>query len=96
VLRFSLRLPESGSLKDKRQVVRSVAQRIRNKFQASVAEVGDNEAWQIATIGVACVSNDARHCEHMLNEIVAYVQASRLDAELLDVETDVIAMENVD
>jgi len=74
-------------------VVRSVAQRIRNKFQVSVAEVGDNEAWQIATIGVACVSNDARHCEQMLHEIVAYVQSSRLDAELLDVETDVIAME---
>lgn len=73
--------------------MRSVAQRIRNKFQVSVAEVGDNEAWQIATIGVACVSNDARHCEQMLNEIVAYVQSSRLDAELLDVETDVIAME---
>jgi len=39
------------------------------------------------------VSNDARHCEQMLHEIVAYVQSSRLDAELLDVETDVIAME---
>lgn len=88
-----MRLPASGSLKDKRQVVRSVAQRIRNKFQAAVAEVGDNDAWQIATIGVACVANDARHCEQVLNEIVAYVQASRLDAELLDVETDVVVME---
>lgn len=93
MLRLTLRLPESGSLKDKRQVVRSVAQRVRNKFQVSVAEVGDNDAWQIATIGVACVSNDARHCERMLGEIVAFVQASRLDAELLEVETDVIAME---
>ncbi len=72
--------------------MRSVAQRIRNKFQVAVAEVGDNDAWQIATIGVACVSNDARQCEHVLSEIVAYVQDSRLDAEMLDVETDVIAM----
>ena len=54
MLRFTLRIPESGSLKDKRQVVRSVAQRIRNKFQVAVAEVDDNEAWQVATIGVAC------------------------------------------
>jgi uncharacterized protein YlxP (DUF503 family) len=72
--------------------VRSVAQRIRNKFQVSVAEVGDTEAWQLATIGVACVSNDARQCERILSEIVAYVQESRLDAELLDIETDVIQM----
>jgi len=73
--------------------VRSVAQRIRNKFHVSVAEVGDNEAWQTATIGVACVSNDARQCERILGEIVGYVQATRLDAELLDVETDVIRMD---
>jgi uncharacterized protein YlxP (DUF503 family) len=90
VLRFSLRIPESGSLKDKRQVVRSVAQRLRNRFQVAVAEVDDNEAWQIATIGVACVANSARHCEEVLNEILAYVEETRLDAELLDVETDVL------
>jgi len=92
VLRFSLRIPASGSLKDKRQVVRSLAQRIRNKFQVSVAEVGDNDVWQIATIGVACVSNSARQCDEVLAAIVAYVQDSRLDAELIDVETEVIQM----
>jgi uncharacterized protein YlxP (DUF503 family) len=90
-LRFSLRIPESGSLKDKRQVVRSLSQRIRNKFQAAVAEVDDNDAWQLATIGVACVSNSAQHCEQILREIVAYAEESRLDAEVVDVETEVIA-----
>ena len=94
ILRFTLRLPESGSLKDKRQVVRSTAQRIRNKFQVSVAEVGDNEAWQIATLGVACVTNTHRHCEEMLDEIVAYVRESRLDAEVIDVESEIIAMDD--
>ncbi len=93
VLRFTLRLPESGSLKDKRQVVRSLAQRIRNKFQVSVAEVGDNDLWQIATIGVACVTNTHRHCEEMLDEIVAYVRESRLDAEVIHVESEIIAMD---
>ena len=92
MLRFSLRLAESGSLKDKRQVVRSVAQRIRNKFQVSVAEVADNDAWRIATIGVACVSNEAAHCERILQEIVAFVEGSRLDAEVIDVETEVIGL----
>jgi uncharacterized protein YlxP (DUF503 family) len=86
-----LRIPESGSLKDKRQVVRSVSQRIRNKFQVAVAEVDDNDAWQIATIGVACVANSARHCDEVLAEIVAFVEQSRLDAEVTDVETDIVS-----
>jgi hypothetical protein len=94
ILRFTLRLPESGSLKDKRQVVRSTAQRIRNKFQVSVAEVGDNDAWQIATLGVACVTNTHKHCEEMLDEIVAYVRESRLDAEVIDMESEIITLDD--
>ena len=74
-------------------MVRSVAQRIGNKFQAAVAEVADNDAWHLATLGVAVVSNDTRHCEAMLHAIIDYVQESRLDAEMLNVETDVIAMD---
>lgn len=78
-------------MKDKRQVVRSVAQRLRNTFHVAVAEVADNESWQIATLGVACVSNSASHCEQILREVVDYVESSRLDAEVMDIETDVIA-----
>jgi hypothetical protein len=85
-----LRIPASGSLKDKRQVVRSLTQRLRNTYQVAAAEIENNDAWQLATIGVACVSNSAPHCEQVLREIVAYVESSRLDAEILDVETDVI------
>jgi uncharacterized protein YlxP (DUF503 family) len=66
--------------------VRSVAQRIRNRYHVSVAEVADNDAWQIATIGVACVANEAAQCERIIAEIVDYVRDSRLDAELLDVD----------
>jgi uncharacterized protein len=91
VLRFSLRLPESASLKDKRQVVRSVAQRLRNKYQVAVAEVADNDAWQIATLGVTCVANDAHHCEEVLREIISSVEDSRLDAEVFAVETEVLS-----
>jgi uncharacterized protein YlxP (DUF503 family) len=83
-------MPESGSLKDKRQVVRSVAQRLRNTFHVAVAEVADNDAWQVATLGVACVSNSAVHCEQILREVVDYVESSRLDAKVTDIETDVI------
>jgi uncharacterized protein YlxP (DUF503 family) len=91
MLRFTLRLPDSGSLKDKRQVVRSVTQRIRNKYGAAVAEVADNDRWQLASIGVSVVSNSGAHAQQMLDEIVDFVERSRLDAEMMDVESDIVS-----
>ncbi len=87
--RVTLRLPENSSLKGKRQLLRSLTTRLRNKFNVAVAEVEDNDRWQIATIGVTCVSNDARHAREMLDRVVAFIQYTRLDAELLESEIDV-------
>ena len=89
MMRVVLRIPESASLKDKRQVVRSVSQRLRNKFGVAVAEVDDQDAWQIATLGIACVANTARHCEDVLAEARAFIEESRLDAEVLEIQRDV-------
>ena len=89
VCRITLRLPENSSLKGKRQVVRSLTTRLRNKFNIAVAEVDDNDRWQIATIGLTCVSNDARHAQEMLDRAVQFVEQTRLDAELIDSEIDV-------
>ena len=89
VCRITLRLPENASLKGKRQVVRSLTTRLRNKFNVAVAEVDDNDRWQIATIGLTCVSNDARHAQEMLDRAVQFVEDTRLDAELIDSEIEV-------
>ncbi|MGB2696042.1 MAG: DUF503 domain-containing protein [Dehalococcoidia bacterium] len=89
VCRVVLRLPENGSLKGKRQVLRSLTTRVRNKFNVAVAEVDDNDRWQIATLGITCVSNDSRHAHEQLERVVAFIRASRLDAELLDYEVEV-------
>ena len=89
VCRVTLRLPENASLKDKRQVLRSLMQRLRNKFNVAVAEVDDNDRWQIATIGVTCVSNDAGHAQEQLDRVVAFIEHTRLDAELIDAEMDI-------
>jgi uncharacterized protein YlxP (DUF503 family) len=89
VCRITLRLPENSSLKGKRQVVRSVTARLRNKFNIAVAEVEDLDRWQIATLAVACVSNDVRHAREMLERAVAFVRHERLDAELLETEIEV-------
>jgi uncharacterized protein YlxP (DUF503 family) len=93
VCRVTLRLPENGSLKGKRQVLRSLTQRLRNKFNVSVAEVGGQDTWQIATIGLTCVSNDARHAREQLDRAVAFIATTRLDAELLESEIEVSAYE---
>jgi uncharacterized protein YlxP (DUF503 family) len=89
VCRITLRMPENASLKDKRQVIQSVASRVRNKFHVAVAEVGELERWQSATLGISCVSNEARHARETLDNVVAFVRRQRLDAELLESEIEV-------
>jgi uncharacterized protein YlxP (DUF503 family) len=89
VCRITLRLPENASLKGKRQVVKSLTERLHHKFGVAVAEVDTNDSWQIATIGLSCVSNDARHARQVLDRAVDFAQQTRLDAELLDSETEV-------
>lgn len=86
---ITLRLPENHSLKGKRQVVKSVVSRLHNKFNVSAAEIA-NDSWQIATIGVSCVSNDERHANEVLASVLDFVRRERLDAEILDVETEIL------
>jgi uncharacterized protein YlxP (DUF503 family) len=93
VCRVTLRLPENASLKGKRQVVRSLTQRLRNKFNVAVAEVDGQDSWQLAGLGVTCVSNDARHAREQLDRVVAFIANTRLDAELLESEIEVTAFE---
>ena len=73
-LRLTLQLPGSASLKSKRQVVRKVIDRIRARFNVSIAEVADNDLWQRATLGVAQVGSDAGYVEGALRQVVRFVE----------------------
>ena len=88
---MTLHLPESSSLKDKRQVARSLADRLRNRFNVAVAEVEDADMRQRLTLGVCCVSNDRGHADAMLSSLLNFIEESRLDVELLDVHTEIIS-----
>ncbi len=68
-----LHLPENHSLKGKRQVSRSLVQRIRNRFNVSVAEVADHDQWQTLSLGVSCVSGDSRHANEILSKVIDFV-----------------------
>ena len=87
--RIELELPESSSLKDKRQVLRSVMARMRNKFNVAVAEVDYQSSWRDAALGCACVSSSAAHARSMAESIVAYVEESRMDAVTGEVAIEV-------
>src|SRR5437763_4995840 len=92
VARVALHLAENASLKGKRMVVKSVAQRVRNRFNVAVAEVDTQDVWQLATLGIVCVSDDPRHANEMLSKVVAFIESERLDAEVGDVELELIAV----
>lgn len=71
---IELYIPESGSLKSKRFVLKSIKTRIRNKFNVSIAEIENNDKWQRATIGVAIVSNDKKIVDSTLNQIMQFIE----------------------
>ena len=92
ICRLTLLLPENGSLKEKRQVVRSITTRVRNTFNVAIAEVADNDLWQRLTLGVSCVSNDARHANQVLSQVVQFIQQeTRGEVELLDYEIELVS-----
>ncbi len=83
VCTIELHVPESGSLKTKRHSLKSLKDRIRNKFNVSVAEVDDQDLWQKASLAVAAVSNDKAHLnqtlDHVLNLVRGVPEISLLD-----------------
>ena len=82
-VRIELHLPGSRSLKDKRSVIRSLKDRIRERVQASVAEVDHQDLWQRAALGVAVVSGESRQVDERLQSVRQLVNATH-GAELID------------
>ncbi len=83
-----LRLLEGRSLKEKRRVIKSIKDRIRNKFNVSIAEIGELDKWQRATLGIASVSNDSRFTNSVLSSVVNFIDGIHT-VELLDYEIEI-------
>jgi len=86
IARLTLFLPEAHSLKEKRMVLRRVKDRAQQKFNLSIAEVGDNDLWQRAVLGIAVVGNGRRFVESALDEIIRFV---RDEAEVSNAEREI-------
>ena len=90
ICRIELRLPENQSLKGKRRVLKSITTRIRNRFNVSIAEVDNHDLWQLATIGICCVSNNSRFTNEVLSKVVDFIVDSHFEIEILNYEIEIL------
>lgn len=89
VCEVELFAPESGSLKEKRFILESIKKRIRQRFNVSIAEVGDTEKWQRATLGISIVSNETKFIDKVFSKIINFIEIDgRL--EILNYTTDIV------
>ncbi len=70
---LKLMIYQANSLKDKRQVLKSIIERIKSRFNVSIAEVDLNDKWQVAVIGIVCVTKDRKHADQMISHVINFI-----------------------
>ncbi len=85
---LELFIGEANSLKDKRRVLKSMLEKIRTRFNVSIAEVGQQELWQRSTVVFACVSNERAHADQMLSAVVRFME--QMDAQITSYQTEIL------
>ena len=88
VARVVLHLPESGSLKSKRQIVSGLLRRLRQELKVAAAEVGELDRWQLAELVIATVSGDGRQADRVLAAALSFIDAHADGAIVSDVSTE--------
>jgi uncharacterized protein YlxP (DUF503 family) len=89
LLTLDLHFPGARSLKDKRQALRSLETRIRNRFNVSLAEVEHQDLWQRARLAVVSVNTDHVHLEATLQKVAGEAGSAK-DIELLDSQVEML------
>lgn len=74
IVRIGLHICDCQSLKEKRSVMKSLTQRLRNKFNAAIAEIDNQDLWQTGSIGAAVIGGSTAHANSQLQSIVAFVE----------------------
>lgn len=90
VSQLTLYLPACHSLKEKRQVIKSLMARVRNQFEVAIAEVDEQDRWQTAVLGVTCVSNSSQHANEILAHVQRYIEDTRPDLLVTNNETEIM------
>ena len=89
ILRLEIYLSDSGSLKDKRSVLKSLKDQLHNRFNVAVAEVEANDLWQRATLGVASIGSNHGYVNGCLSQVVEWMREQHA-AELINVEQEML------
>ena len=89
VCRLKIHIPGSRSLKDKRSVVKSLIARLRKQFNLSVAEVDDHDLWQMATIGMACVSQHNNRVDEVISAAIRLIERDFPTIEIVEKEKEI-------
>jgi uncharacterized protein YlxP (DUF503 family) len=78
-----------GSLKGKRRALKGLVETVRRRFQISVAEVDHQDAWQRATLALACVSGDSRHANEVISKAMDFIE-DHVDGYVTDIEVEIL------
>ena len=87
-LKIIFHLTDNRSLKGKRKVVRSMIDKVKARFNVSIAEVGSNDKWQKIELGVCAVGNDRRHIDSSLNHVLGFLDSLYL-AQIVDTDIEI-------
>ena len=89
--KIDLYLPMNQDLKGKRRIVKSLSDQIRSRFNVSVSEIENNELWQIATIGIAIISNKIIILNRTFDQIFSFIESSNHDLNIISHDTEIIS-----
>ena len=78
-------------MKERRGVLRSIVRRVRNRFNVSIAEVGGGDTWQVALLGIALATSDARQARKGLSQVIEFIEGLAL-AEVVDSDIEVLRL----
>jgi uncharacterized protein len=91
VCQLDLRIPDNHSLKEKRHVMRKMIDQVKHRFNVAISEVGDNDLWQRAQIGICTVGNDRRHINSSLDKVIDFVEKMHL-VEMIHTDIEILSL----
>jgi hypothetical protein len=91
VCRLDLLMRENQSLKEKRRIVKQIIDRVKHRFNVSIAEVGNNDLWQSAQLGLCLVSNDRRFTNSSLDTILDFIETIHV-AEVVKSDIEILTL----
>ena len=87
LLTVTLHIEEANSLKDKRQVLKSLLAHLRSEFNISATETGDHDVWRTATVGIAVVATDGSYANQVLDKVLDHIESNpRVDVTQTEIE----------